>query len=401
MQNITTELPIIYSILCLLMGVIYSYFLYNKHTFEGKSWLPKLMAFLRFIVIFILTFFFLEPFVSSLMIDKEKPIIIVGVDQSESIQGEAQLPDLQAGIKELQNNLADDYQVDLYGVGTNTTLLDSFQYEDKTSNYSSFFQQLSDVYSHRNVAAVIFASDGLYNQGSNPLYADYPFQAPLYTIALGDTTPQKDIRISKLYHNDLVFLGNSFPLKISVQTQFCAGEKVNLTVWKEQNLLYQETLLVSEANQRFQTDVLLSADEVGMHRYQVRLSSLNGEKNTYNNTEDFFVEILESRQKILLLTESVHPDIFALTTAIEQNDNYEVHQHFVKEFKGDYSSYSLLIAFHTEVIEAPLPIWYVWGANATTQQTDWMQLNAYEGISSEVLVNSEEFSYFQTFMFLI
>tara|TARA_B100000683_G_scaffold37094_3_gene32516 strand:+ start:4997 stop:7012 length:2016 start_codon:yes stop_codon:yes gene_type:complete len=395
MQNITTELPIIYSILCLLMGVIYSYFLYNKHTFEGKSWLPKLMAFLRFIVIFILTFFFLEPFVSSLMIDKEKPIIVVGVDQSESIQGEAQLPDLQAGIKELQNNLADDYQVDLYGVGTNTTLLDSFQYEDKTSNYSSFFQQLSDVYSHRNVAAVIFASDGLYNQGSNPLYADYPFQAPLYTIALGDTTPQKDIRISKLYHNDLVFLGNSFPLKISVQTQFCAGEKVNLTVWKEQNLLYQETLLVSEANQRFQTDVLLSADEVGMHRYQVRLFSLNGEKNTYNNTEDFFVEILESRQKILLLTESVHPDIFALTTAIEQNDNYEVHQHFVKEFKGDYSSYSLLIAFHTEVNEAPLPIWYVWGANATTQQTDWMQLNAYEGISSEVLVNSEEFSYFQ------
>ena len=395
MQNITTELPIIYSILCLLMGVIYSYFLYNKHTFEGKSWLPKLMAFLRFIVIFILTFFFLEPFVSSLMIDKEKPIIVVGVDQSESIQGEAQLPDLQAGIKELQNNLADDYQVDLYGVGTNTTLLDSFQYEDKTSNYSSFFQQLSDVYSHRNVAAVVFASDGLYNQGNNPLYADYPFQAPLYTIALGDTTPQKDIRISKLYHNDLVFLGNSFPLKISVQTQFCAGEKVNLTVWKEQNLLYQETLLVSETNQRFQTDVLLSADEVGMHRYQVRLSSLNGEKNTYNNTEDFFVEILESRQKILLLTESVHPDIFALTTAIEQNDNYEVHQHFVKEFKGDYSSYSLLIAFHTEVNEAPLPIWYVWGANATTQQTNWMQLNAYEGISSEVLVNSEEFSYFQ------
>ena len=82
---------------------------------------------------------------------------------------------------------------------------------------------------------------------------------------------------------------------------------------------------------------------------------MNGEENTNNNSEDFFVEILESRQKILLLTESVHPDIFALTSAIEQNDNYEVHQQFVKEFNGDYSPYSLLIAFHTEVNKAPLP----------------------------------------------
>ena len=35
MQNITTELPIIYSILCLLIGVAYSYFLITTY-FEGN-----------------------------------------------------------------------------------------------------------------------------------------------------------------------------------------------------------------------------------------------------------------------------------------------------------------------------------------------------------------------------
>ena len=39
------------------------------------------------------------------MIDKEKPIIVVGIDQSESIQVVAQLNNLQVGIKELQNNV--------------------------------------------------------------------------------------------------------------------------------------------------------------------------------------------------------------------------------------------------------------------------------------------------------
>ena len=79
---------------------------------------------------------------------------------------------------------------------------------------------------------------------------------------------------------------------------FVQEKKYSFLFGKEQNQLYQEVLLVSEAYQRFQTDVLLSADEVGMHRYQVRISAVNGEENTNNNSEDFFVEILESRQKI-------------------------------------------------------------------------------------------------------
>ena len=51
MQNITTESPIGFSILCLLLGAAYTYFLYNKHTLEGNSWLINVMAFLRFIVV--------------------------------------------------------------------------------------------------------------------------------------------------------------------------------------------------------------------------------------------------------------------------------------------------------------------------------------------------------------
>ena len=395
MQKITTELPIGLSILCLLMGAAYAYFLYNKNTFEGKSWLPKFMAFLRFIVVSILTFFLLEPFVRSLLIDKEKPIIVVGIDQSESMQGAAQLEELELGISELQNTLSDDHQVDIYAVGTNTTLLDSFYFQEKATNYESFFQKLSDVYSHRNVTAVVLASDGLYNQGSNPLYIEYPFQAPLYTIALGDTIPQRDVSINKINCNDLVFLGNSFPLQISLQAQFCSGENVQLSIWEGQNQLYEEDIVVSDDYQRFQTRVILSADEVGIHRYQVRLSNVNGEQNKYNNIENVFVEILESRQNILLLTESAHPDINALTMAIEQNNNYEVYHQFVKDFNGDYSAYSLLIAFHIEINKAPIPTFYVWGANNNSQQTDWLQLNAFGGQSSEVLVKCEDFSYFQ------
>ena len=64
---------------------------------------------------------------------------------------------------------------------------------------------------------------------------------------------KKDVRISQLYHNDIAFLGNSFPLQINVQAQFSEGEKVQLSVWEEQNQLHQEVLLVSDSYQRFQS----------------------------------------------------------------------------------------------------------------------------------------------------
>ena len=64
---------------------------------------------------------------------------------------------------------------------------------------------------------------------------NYPFQAPLYAIALGDTTPRKDLLISNLTHNDLAFLGNTFPVEISGQSQFAKEKKYNLQLPKNKN----------------------------------------------------------------------------------------------------------------------------------------------------------------------
>ena len=86
MQSITTDLPIGFSLFCVLIAALYAYFLYQKHPFNKKSWMPLFMASLRFFTVFLLTFFLLNPFVSSLLIEKEKPIIIIAIDQSESMQ---------------------------------------------------------------------------------------------------------------------------------------------------------------------------------------------------------------------------------------------------------------------------------------------------------------------------
>ncbi len=395
MQSITTDLPIGFSLICILIAALYAYFLYQKHPFNKKSWMPLFMASLRFFTVFLLTFFLLNPFVSSLLIEKERPIIVIAIDQSESMQHTSAVQELPSHINNLQENLAKNYQLELYSFGNEVNPLDSFRFDQKKTDYSAFFQYLEDLYKNRNVAAVVFASDGLYNMGKNPIYMNYPFQAPLYAIALGDTTPRKDLLISNLTHNDLAFLGNTFPIEISGQSQFCKGEKIQLTVTKEQEQLHNEEIILTKSFQRFRTKLFLPADDLGTQSYTVSLSKMEGELNTENNSQNFFIDVLESKQKILLLTSKSHPDIFAITTAIEQNENFEVHQKFMDDFDGNYEPYNLLIAFHVSLDVAPLPTWHVLGAQTNSRQFDWLEMNSLNSIGSEVLVNLKPFSFFQ------
>ena len=61
------------------------------------------------------------------------------------------------------------------------------------------FASVQDLYSNQNVGAVILASDGIYNEGSNPLYANFELNAPIHVIALGDTVPSRDVILKRVF----------------------------------------------------------------------------------------------------------------------------------------------------------------------------------------------------------
>ena len=58
-------------------------------------------------------------------------------------------------------------------------------------------------------------------------------KAPVYTIALGDTIPKKDILINAVNVNDLVYLDNDFRMEIQVQAFQCDGTSIQLTVLED------------------------------------------------------------------------------------------------------------------------------------------------------------------------
>ena len=73
------------------------------------------------------------------------------------------------------------------------------------------------------------------------------------------------------------------------------------------------------------------------------------------------MDVLESKQKILLLSDISHPDIAAISTSIQSNENYELVVQNTSDFDGDYSPYSLLIAFQLSIKEPNIPTFYFIG----------------------------------------
>ena len=341
MFSITTELPIYYSVLCILLGVIYAYFLYRKNKFFSKKLTTVLFIF-RALVVSVLSFLLLNPLSSVTETIEERPIIILAQDASFSTSSDSS--DYQNLIN-LKNKLSSDFDVITYNYSDQ--IKEGFT-TDKTGSSTNISQLLDEVdlkYSGRNLTGVVLSWDGLYNQGSNPLSHKIAKSIPFYTIPLGDTSVLKDVRISEIQHNEISFLGNTAPVKVNIQTEKCKGEYITIKLFSEGKLIESKKIKINSNSEFIKTNFTIKNSSLGLHKYKVVVSSVSNEKSIENNSRSFYVEVLDSKYKILILYDAIHPDISAIKSVLDKNKNYEIEKEKLSEFNSNYDKYNLVIYF--------------------------------------------------------
>ena len=346
--NLIIDHPWWFLMLCLLLGFAVSALLYYRNTSDDFSILQKrLLAVFRFIVISLLAVFLLSPLLKMQINRTQEPIILFFQDNSGSltIGGDSLYMKDQytANINELFSELSENYTLNTYAFGEEVREQSSFDFSDKQTNISEIFATIDSRYTNRNIGAVVIASDGIFNRGKNPLYQSSSLRAPVYTLALGDTLPARDLLIRNLRHNRITYLNNIFPVEITVEARQSAGESSRVTIAHEGRTVFEQRIdFTSDAH--FETVVAeLEAIETGIKRYKVEIEPLQGEITLANNEQEFFIEVIDSRQKILIMAWSPHPDVGALNQALQENDNYEVDVALLNEFEGSLDAYNLVI----------------------------------------------------------
>src|SRR5690606_10215503 len=103
-------------------------------------------------------------------------------------------------LKKQVNRLAANYDVDWLRFGEKTDSV-QFTFTDRETNFEDLFEYIKTRYYQRPIGALLLISDGIYNRGEQPLYMAQQAHFPIYTLALGDTLPQRDFAIRQLEYN--------------------------------------------------------------------------------------------------------------------------------------------------------------------------------------------------------
>ncbi|MDB5143068.1 MAG: hypothetical protein JWQ66_1781 [Mucilaginibacter sp.] len=375
---------------CLALGLFYAWFFYRRQSHLNPL-IKYLLGAFRVIVVTVISLLLLSPLLKTVTRDPQKPLILIAQDNSSSIplfkSKNFDPAKFVNQLGELKKNLGNDYDVGEFNFSRELKDSLSTKFDGRQTDISAAFKGLTERFSNQNVGALILATDGLYNKGSSPQYAARNLKTSIYTIALGDTIPKRDILIGNINYNKTAFLGNDFEVEVLTEAYQSKDTGIRLNVNEDGNPVASQTIAVPSIDFRKVIPLKLHADKKGIHKFTISLQPISNEISTENNTETIYVEVLDSKQKILLLYNGPHPDVSAIKLSLEANRNYEVKTALVADMDvAKLGIYSLVILYQlpasgsvmpsslqSQLAKQKVPLWYVIGAQSDIPQLNHLQ----------------------------
>ena len=368
---------------CLLLGILYAWLMYRRPVSIGNNLRYALFG-IRALVVTLIALLLVAPLVKTISYSPQKPLIIIAQDNSQSItlfskafpSGEG----LGGTLSRLKQELGDKYEVQEFNFDGKLHNGLSNKFDGRQTNISSALSQLNDRFVNQNIGALVLATDGLYNQGSDPQYEAKNFKTSIYTIALGDTTPKRDLLIGNVSYNKTAFLGDDFEIEVLAEAYKAEGENMHLNITEDGRQVRAQNVSISSESFQNILPIKLNADKKGIHKFEISILPVKNELSVQNNTETIYVEVLDAKQKILLVYQSPHPDISVIKQAVESNKNYSVKTVLLADLRSlKPDAYSLVILYQVasdanttlkNLTAGKIPLWYVLGSQSNIQNFD-------------------------------
>ena len=341
----------------------------------------RLLAIARAVLVSVLAVLLLGPTIRAIKNFYEKPLLVVAIDNSESVAlttDSVILDDLKNNLVQLKDNLKENgWQVELVGLAGNKIDLDSLQYNSQRSNLTRMVRDVQAEYDGANLSSILVVSDGIFNSGFSPdLISTF---TPIYSIGLGDTIPRKDLSIINVLHNKTVYQDNMYPVEVSVRNEGLGPDQTTLSIYQGGKVLEQVVLNISPDVRLIQHKFLIRATNPGKQRINIVLESVVGEETEVNNRSSFYIDVIEGQQNVLIVADAPSPEIKVLRLAIEQNEHFAVDVKINKDIES--RDYDLVIfaqspnrsfgkSVYQQLSSIDIPKLFLIGS-----QTDLQQLN--------------------------
>ncbi len=332
-------------LLLLSIGIAGALSFYQYFYRSGSS--PKIniyLALLRFITIFGVLLLLINPIISRHTFETIKTPLPVVMDNSASIVDlKANASALSLYQKIMSNTaLKEKFDVQSYRFDSEFEVAEQFDFKGKQTNIDEVAKNLKSIHKNRYYPTILI-SDGNQTTGNDYVYS-FGADNKVYPLVLGDTTTYTDLKVSQLNANKYAFHKNKFPVEVFLQYSGTKSISANFKISQGNSVLNTQTVFFSPSKKSAVVNVLLPADKVGLQIFKASVTSKESEKNTYNNTKNFAVEVIDQQSKIAIITAVDHPDTGALKRAIETNAQRKVTIVNPKDIKS-LLDYNVLILY--------------------------------------------------------
>jgi hypothetical protein len=318
-----TTNTILLLVLSLVIAGGLSYFQYFYKA-KNKSNVIWFLAFLRFLAILGLLVLLINPIITKSTLEITKPPLAIAVDNSSSITAlKADKKVLELYQKLIANPaLKEKFDIQSYQFDAEFKASERFDFKGKQTNLDEVARNLKSINKNLIFPTVII-TDGNQTTGNDYVYRFDPVNK-VYPLVVGDTTTFFDLKINQLNVNKYAFHKNKFPVEVFLQYAGDKSENADFVISQGNTVVAKEKVSFSPAKKTATLNLLLPADQVGLQVFRANISSQAKEKNSYNNSQNFAVEIIDQKSTIAIVSSINHPDIAALKRSIEVNAQRKV-----------------------------------------------------------------------------
>ncbi|MCJ7466080.1 MAG: VWA domain-containing protein [Maribacter sp.] len=323
-------------------GIVFFQY-YFKTKKRGRLFVT--LSFLRFLSLFGLFLLLINPKFLKKEFSLEKPNLVLLVDNSSSVgpSKEEVLESLET--LEGDNDIKSQFNLKEYLFGSSLKVFDSISFDDKYTNIAQALSAVKNIYERSNNTAIVLVTDGNQTIGKDYEFYGNKFGIPVYPIVLGDTTRYEDVRIDQVNVNRYAFLKNKFPLEVFVSYGGSRPVTSTFSILMDDKIVYRENLNFSPNENSKVINTLLEAGSVGAKTIQLIMAPLQNERNTANNQKNVVIEVIDEKTKVLLVSDILHPDIGALTKAIQSNEQRTISLKKPPLVPNDFEDVDLVILY--------------------------------------------------------
>lgn len=393
-------------VFCFALACLCAFLFYfrNKKLSKFSKVQIYFLSTLRFFSTFLISCLLFSIFFKDVKKEIQKPILAVLFDNSSSVllreKQDDSLKNLRNNFEKIASELEEKYNIKYFSFGENLNSLPNFSslsFNENFTNFSDNLENLKENFKNSGLQSVVLLSDGLYNRGENASLNKHDFK--IYSLALGDSTEYSDAYIGKIFCNQTCFIDNEFPVEFTVNAKNLAGQILDCKIVNDNNVVFEKKIRALSDNFSENVSLMLKSKSKGLKKYTVKINPLGQELIKENNSKNFSIDIVDNKQKILILASAIHPDINAIRSALENDNSLDCQIHFIDDFKKNISDYDMAILYNlpnhnfalNQLKNLKIPVLYIVGS-----QTD---INQFNNLNLGLKIDNNNNNYDETFVY--